>query len=214
MHNLAVSLMICGYASRGLGRWSPAPTRRPRGRRLIRGNVDLKADFVSDQPAARFEGHVPGEAPVIAAERGLEVEACPPARAGHRGVEAEELAVEGHRSRLIPDGEIDLNTVAVAEPLDPRRLGHDPGVVLRIKEIGRTEVVVAPLLAGRDAGGRCPDLTPRVGRLGFVELELAFGNVEFAPHPGDHHVLGREEDVSVGGVDLPGAHGNRLGTGS
>src|ERR1035437_3286494 len=85
------------------------------GRRLIRGNVDLKVDFVSDQPAARFEGLVPGETPVIAAERGLEVEARAPARAGHRGVEAEELAVEGHRSRLIPDGEIDLNKIPVAE---------------------------------------------------------------------------------------------------
>jgi hypothetical protein len=38
------------------------------------------------------------------------VEACAPARARHRGVEAEELAVEGHLARLIPDGEIDLNT--------------------------------------------------------------------------------------------------------
>ena len=58
------------------------------------------------------------------------------------------------------------------------------------------------------------DLTLGVGRLGLVELELAFEKVEFAPHRGDHHVLGREEDVSVGGVDLPGARGSSLGTGS
>ena len=81
------------------------------------------------------------------------------------------------------------------------------GIGLGVEEVGGAQVRVARPEVRVDAGGRDPEGAARAGRIGLVQLDRALDVMERAANGRDHHVLGREIDLGVGAVELPGGHG-------
>lgn len=104
--------------------------------------VDLQVDLVSNQNAASFECSVPGQAELLAAE----LCGCFATGAGsaHWVVDnASEVNVERQRLRGAAERELTLNgqVAAFAGDLGGDEVGFRVG--LRVKEIRRTQVLVA-----------------------------------------------------------------------
>src|SRR5579883_3102876 len=74
---------------------------------------------------------------------------------------------------------------------------RDNRVVLSIKEVSRTQVSVAALIAGIDAAGLSFSLYPGILRMLLVNLELALENVKASRDFADHHVFDRESYLRV-----------------
>src|SRR5215210_1154734 len=200
-----------GGSATALRRADGLPGRLGRGPRLdcdlVRRDVDLELDVVPDEPAAGLERHVPVEAPVLAVDLRFGGESGVAATA-HPRRRAEVFDVERHGPRLAADRDIARDAeFAIALWPDPGRTEDDPAVRLGVEEVGRPKMLVAGVEPRREARSVHPDLAARSGRLGFVELQLSLDHRELAADGRDHHVLRRERNVGVGGVDLPGGHG-------
>jgi hypothetical protein len=76
-------------------------------------------------------------------------------------------------------------------------------MVLDVQEVGRAEVLVAIRHAGVDARGQDLHGDARAVRVGLVDLDRALDVLEAPPDSREHHVLDRELDRGVRGVDLP-----------
>ena len=176
---------------------------RGRDGQLIDGDVDVERDLLADEPAAGLERDVPVETPRLAVDLGAEMEPGMTA-AAHPGDDPVEFGVERHRPGDVPDRHVRGDPVVVTARLDLRDAGDDPRIRLGVEEVRGTEVLVAGVEAGRQAGRRDPDLAAGGGRVGLIEPELAFDLVELAADRGHHHVLRGEGDVGVRRIDPPG----------
>src|SRR4051794_34766440 len=79
----------------------------------LRGlHLEIDADLVADQQAARLEGDVPLETPLLAADLGAGAEAGAGTAPGI-GERSEILEVERHRAGDIEDGELTVDLIAV-----------------------------------------------------------------------------------------------------
>ena len=115
--------------------------------------------------------------------------------------------MQRHRTADVADREIAVQEPLVAHGLDVGAAERDLREALDVEEIGAPQVLVAPVIAGLDAGGGQGDLDR--GLLGYLgDVDLAADVGEATPHLGDHQVAGDELDRRVGGVEGVGA---RLG---
>src|SRR4051794_8870149 len=78
-------------------RWAIGSGRGGHVRKLLDGDVHFERHGLADEPAARLEGDVPVEPPVLSVDLGLGGEAGP-AGAVHSGEEAEERDIEVDRT--------------------------------------------------------------------------------------------------------------------
>src|SRR5262249_35029206 len=139
----------------------------PGGLLLDRFDLDVEADLVGHEQAARLEGDVPLETPVLAVhlDGGAEPGAGAAPRVLHGALVLEvPRDLPGHAVHGEVAGEREL----VALRLDPLRDELDLRVLLDVEEVGVAEVLVAPGVAAADAGG--------VDRRGYGRLERVVGD--------------------------------------
>jgi hypothetical protein len=104
----------------------------------------------------------------------------------------------------VTNGEIACDRKVILAKLTfvPRAIGE----VGDIEEVRRTEMTVALVVAGIDAGGLEGDVDDRRLEILAVDGDLAIKGLEAALHIGNHHVLGDELDGGMRWIKLPGGH--------
>jgi outer membrane protein assembly factor BamB len=164
--------------------------------------LDLDLDLLADHDPAgdrRVEAH-PEVVPVDLGGRGE-----PGAGAAERvRPEAVDLHVQRHRLGDAPDGQVAGHLVLVARRGDAGGLERHRRVVRGVQEAIRAQVLVALLVARVDRGRVNGDGDGGVERVvvGGHDLHVEVG--ELAPDLAHHHVAGREPDVRVNLVHVPG----------
>src|SRR5213076_2395538 len=108
------------------------------------GDVELELDLVRHQEAAGLERGVPGQAPVLAGQGGLALEADAQVAEGVASGAAG-LEIDADRLADTSDGEVAGDRPVVAVALDVRRGEGDRGVRLDLEEVGAAQVRVAVL---------------------------------------------------------------------
>src|SRR3954465_6657245 len=115
--------------------------------------LDLDLDLLADHHAAGLEGHVVGQAPVLAVDLGgrADTEDLLAVRAGGGALELDdELDRLGH----VLDGELTVqDELGARVRLDAGAAELHRRVLLRLEEVTGTQVVVPVDLAGLNAGG-------------------------------------------------------------
>src|SRR4051794_29727276 len=192
---------------------SEGSTKVPRGARdelwllLHRLHLDRDLDLVAHQYSSCLERLIPGEPEVAPVDLGIGAKADPLAAPG---VLAGSLIDRVQRDLAggAPDGQIAADPELVARllgrALHPSAPERDRGVVLHVQEVGRAEVLVPLVRPGIDARGLDLGLDPRTIGIPLVDGDGAGYLAEPPLHRGDHHVLGRELDQRMVGVNLPG----------
>src|SRR5690606_24382162 len=173
---------------------------------LHRLHVQLDPDVVTDEDAARLERLVPAQAPVPAVDLGGRGEAralAAPRILAHSLEDRVERDLHGR----VADGEVaddaEARALLVKRTLNALAAERDRRVALHIEEVLRTQVLVPILDAGVDARRVDLDFGRRVFRRVLVHRDGAAERLEAAAHRREHHVLDRELDARVRGVDLP-----------
>src|SRR5439155_841072 len=176
-----------------------------RGGLLRRLDVDRDRHLVADGDAARLEDLVPGEAEVLAVDRGggLRAGAGVAPRVLDLGRGA--LDVEAHLARDAVEGEVaDHLEVTWGARLDLLRHEHDRRVPDDVEEVGALQMRVALFDAGVDAGGVDGGLDLGAREVLLLHLNRPAQLAERAAHGAHHEVAHRELHARVRGVEIPG----------
>ena len=172
-----------------------------------RFHVDL--DLVADQQPAGFEGGVPRQPELLAADFGLGAESRP---GGTKRInrDAAELDFEFHGLGDAADGEVAGDGVVLAVTFDARGPERHLRIVFDVEEVRPAHVAVAVRIAGVEAcrfhGG-----VQAGGRQGRAHMRFRRGVGEPPADFADAGVADREPDFAVGHVEGPDAGGNALG---
>jgi uncharacterized protein (TIRG00374 family) len=205
------AVLLAARSAGGTKRSRPA-LRVEGGVRVARGGSGLQAgldlegdgDLVADDGAAAFEGHVDGDAEVLAVEDGGGFEAGDRAVA-HAGVDAAEFEGEFDGAGDAVEGEVALDHVVVALGADGGGGEGGGGVLLGVEEVGGLDVGVAVGVLGVD--GRDLDFGGDGGGAVLGDGDGAGEVVERAADLADHEVADGEADGGVDRVDGPGSGG-------
>ena len=177
-------------------------------------DVENQLGIVADDHPAAGELVLPGDAEVMAVDRGVGLEAD----AAHLALV---LLADPERRLPLPqrhDAERDRPCHTPNRQLDLTVEGSGAGalreapgerdlrVVLDIEEVGAAQVLVAVRLAGPDPGGVDLAFEGRVQALVPVELEPSVDVFEQAAYLGEHHVTGAELGLGVPWLEDPGRH--------
>src|SRR5699024_7476961 len=146
--------LTCGLGRIGGGRLGDV---------LDQGELELERDLVADEYATGIELCIPGDAPVLAVDATRTLEAGAQLAVGI-GLDADELERNRHGLRHVTNRQLTGDDVgAFVHLVDGRGDEADLRVGLHVEEVCRTQVLVATLAAGVDAGGLDDDLGIRVG---------------------------------------------------
>src|SRR5437773_1581731 len=108
--------------------------------------------------------------------------------------------VSGGAAHRLPGRDGDL---VVPRRLDAIEADEDLRPLRGIEEVGGAEMLVPGAEAGVDARGADADLAAGVRSVALLDLERSVDVAEGPSDSRDHHVLGREGDVGVRGVEAP-----------
>src|SRR5690606_17982412 len=168
-------------------------------------DLELQHDLVADQHAAGLQRGVPGDAELLAADRGAALEADPlvAERVQCRALEGQR---NGHLLGDALDGQVTGDVESVLTGLLDLGGGEgDLRVLVQLQEVTAAQVGVTIGVARVDAVGLDRHRGARLARVGAVDGGGAGELVERAADLGDHRVPGHEAQAGVRGVQLVSA---------
>src|SRR5690554_1826237 len=167
-------------------------------------NLDRNLDLVADEEPAGLEGGVPVQPVILTVDLrpGLESDLLIAPRVASR---AEVLALQLDRLCDAAKGKLAYEREAVARNItDFRALEGDGGVLVRLEEVGRTEVVVALAIVGRNRRGLCSGFCLEGREVVRRHPDNAFELLEAAADFAEAEMADRKAKPGVGRVDNVG----------